>query len=289
MISEAEIRRLAARWQVDPMIPDLDYALGWFLAGFSTIPFAIAALRFKGGTCLRKCYFEGYRFSEDLDFTATRHTDSEELVRWVNQIAAWSAERAGPDFLAAPYRMEIVEDEYGKESFQLRVYYRGPLRWSGSPRAIRVDVTRDERLMWSREERILFHAYSDEVELEKPIISCYDLHEVLAEKVRALCGQRRFAISRDIYDIHRLIQSGVDVANIVNYLPEKFKVRGVDISALHVTTLEKRRSEFEQSWSKQLSYLIPDSDVISFEDVWQETLKVIRQLETLLKMSSWNS
>jgi predicted nucleotidyltransferase component of viral defense system len=24
---------------------------------------------FKGGTCLKKCFFETYRFSEDLDFT----------------------------------------------------------------------------------------------------------------------------------------------------------------------------------------------------------------------------
>jgi predicted nucleotidyltransferase component of viral defense system len=24
---------------------------------------------FKGGTCLRKCYYETFRFSEDLDFT----------------------------------------------------------------------------------------------------------------------------------------------------------------------------------------------------------------------------
>ena len=28
-------------------------------------------LLFKGGTCLKKCYFETYRFSEDLDFTVT--------------------------------------------------------------------------------------------------------------------------------------------------------------------------------------------------------------------------
>ena len=67
MITEAEIRRLAARWQVDPMIPDLDYALSWFLAGLSKTLKARSGLRFKGGTCLRKCYFPGYRFSEDLD------------------------------------------------------------------------------------------------------------------------------------------------------------------------------------------------------------------------------
>jgi predicted nucleotidyltransferase component of viral defense system len=24
---------------------------------------------FKGGACLKKCYFETYRFSEDLDFS----------------------------------------------------------------------------------------------------------------------------------------------------------------------------------------------------------------------------
>ena len=31
MIAEAEIRRYAAQWGVDPMVVDLDYALGWFL------------------------------------------------------------------------------------------------------------------------------------------------------------------------------------------------------------------------------------------------------------------
>lgn len=29
---------------------------------------------FKGGTCLKKCFFETYRFSEDLDFTVLDHT-----------------------------------------------------------------------------------------------------------------------------------------------------------------------------------------------------------------------
>jgi predicted nucleotidyltransferase component of viral defense system len=36
--------------------------------------FSVSACRdslvFKGGTCLRKCYFHDYRFSEDLDFTS---------------------------------------------------------------------------------------------------------------------------------------------------------------------------------------------------------------------------
>jgi hypothetical protein len=34
MIPEAEIRRLAAVARVDPMVLDLDYSLGWFLAAW---------------------------------------------------------------------------------------------------------------------------------------------------------------------------------------------------------------------------------------------------------------
>ena len=35
MISEAEVRRIAAATKIDPMVIDLDYSLGWFLLGMS--------------------------------------------------------------------------------------------------------------------------------------------------------------------------------------------------------------------------------------------------------------
>src|SRR3990170_2671798 len=272
MITEAEIRRLAARWQVDPMIPDLDYALSWFLAGLSKTLKARSGLRFKGGTCLRKCYFPGYRFSEDLDFTATRSISSNELNDWIAQITDWSTSQAGPDFTAAPYRLEVVEDEYGKESFQVLVYYRGPLRWGGSLRAIRLDITRDERLLWPAEDRPLYHAYSDSDELKALSVPCYTLREIFSEKVRAVCGQRRFAIARDVYDIHWLVQSGVAMVEIFSNLPEKFRHRGVNLNSLRVALLEKRRQEYEHSWRTQLDYLIPNSDLITFEDAWKTTI-----------------
>jgi predicted nucleotidyltransferase component of viral defense system len=48
-------------------IVEKDYVLGWLLAGIATLPeFALWVL--KGGTCVKKCFFETYRFSEDLDF-----------------------------------------------------------------------------------------------------------------------------------------------------------------------------------------------------------------------------
>lgn len=282
MISEAEIRRSAARWRIDPMIPDLDYTLSWFLAGLSKNLAARSGLCFKGGTCLKKCYFPGYRFSEDLDYTATRLITAEDIGNWIAQIADWSTSQAGPDLLAAPYRLEVVEDEYGKESFQVRVYYRGPLRWGGSPRAIRLDITRDEKLIWPVEDRPIYHSYSDGGEFESLSVPCYSLLEVLSEKVRAVCGQRRFAIARDVYDIHQLIQSGVILADIVACLPEKFYHRGVDLKSLSGDLLDARRAEYEQSWQRQLNYLIPDSDLVTFEDAWKTTIEAIHHIEGLI-------
>ena len=71
MIRDAEIRRVAGAAGVEPRIVELDYALGWALRGIAGNEYLSGRLVFKGGTCLRKCYFPDYRFSEALDFTAT--------------------------------------------------------------------------------------------------------------------------------------------------------------------------------------------------------------------------
>lgn len=68
MIVQREIIDRAKTWRVPPDTVDKDYVLGHFLSAF--VAYYGDALIFKGGTCLRKCYFENYRFSEDLDFTA---------------------------------------------------------------------------------------------------------------------------------------------------------------------------------------------------------------------------
>ncbi len=59
----------ARELSLDPNIVEKDYVLGWLLAGISSHPDLKSRWIFKGGTCLKKCFFETYRFSEDLDFT----------------------------------------------------------------------------------------------------------------------------------------------------------------------------------------------------------------------------
>lgn len=279
MISEAELRRLAARWQVDPMVTDLDYSLGWFIAAFYGANTAATRLYFKGGTCLRKCYFGRYRFSEDLDFTAISRLDGAQLLAWVERAAGWSVERDGPDFLATPPRLETVQDEYGRETYQVRVYYRGPLRWGGSPRAVRIDVTRDEQVLLPPESRALIHPYSDAALLSRTQVPCYTLAEILAEKLRAVGGQRRFAISRDLYDIRQLVQSGVSLDDVLPLLRAKFVAKGLDIAALEVDKIIARRTDFEADWEHRLRHLVRETQDKEFAAAWTVTVALLRQVE----------
>jgi predicted nucleotidyltransferase component of viral defense system len=205
-----------------------------------------------------------------------------DLMAWIEEATQKAAEQNGPDFAASPPRLEIIEDEYGSESFQVRVYFRGPLRWAGSPRAIRLDITRNERLLLPAAQRDLTHPYSDAATIKEVAIPCYDLKEVLAEKLRAVGGQRRFAISRDLYDIHRLVTSGVSVHRVARLLPDKFAARGVEITSLNIEHHSNRRTEFEIDWQRRLTYLVPDDQAVAFDAAWQNTIEVIQLVQTLL-------
>ena len=65
--------------------------LGWILAGINAHEELAENWVFKGGTCLKKCYFETYRFSEDLDFSLRdeSHLDEEFLKPVFEDLVAW--------------------------------------------------------------------------------------------------------------------------------------------------------------------------------------------------------
>ncbi len=278
MIAEAELRRLAAAWAVDPMIADLDYVLGCFLSQWYRNETA-QSLRFKGGTCLRKTYFGDYRFSEDLDFTAEERISIEELRALLRRTIQQMQDVFGLNLSERPPRIEIVSDDYGKESYQVRLYYRGPLRWRGDPRAIRLDISHDEYLGLPAEARDIIHPYSDLDLVTGVKIPCYSLAEMFSEKLRALSGQRRYAIARDLYDVYQLVERGsLDLYDVISILPSKFSVKGLNFKEIEMDYVENRRDEFERDWNRSLRYLLPTSEQTSFEEAWETLLELIRQM-----------
>lgn len=278
MIRDAEIRRIAGRACVEPRIVELDYALGWALRGIADHASLSRRLVFKGGTCLRKCYFPGYRFSEDLDFTAIGWFGWEEIEEAVREAFGEAAEASGIDFAARDPKLRVVEDEYGRETLRLRIYWRGPHERGGSPPGLRLDITRNEVLAFDPVLRDMAHPFSDAEELGGVAMTCYSLEEVMAEKVRAVLGQRIHAVSRDLYDIFCL-RERVDDDSVLRALPMKLAARDVAVEAGDIShRLLDRKSEFKADWGRNLSGLLPPGAEVEFEHAWERVVDYVTRV-----------
>jgi predicted nucleotidyltransferase component of viral defense system len=145
----------------------------------------------KGGTCLRKCYYETYRFSEDLDFTVTRGgpEDPTALIQIFNSIVEWVRENSGLELAIDESSFRVHQNRRGNPTIQGRVGYLAPNPPPVVPK-IKIDVTSDELIVESSVLRTVGHPYSD----GPPPISgvlCYSPSDLLAEKVRALAERCR--------------------------------------------------------------------------------------------------
>jgi predicted nucleotidyltransferase component of viral defense system len=97
VIDNCEILEAASSFSLLPNVVEKDYVLGWILGGINAHDELSQSWVFKGGTCLKKCYFETYRFSEDLDFTMRdeNHLDEEFLRPVFEEVIAWVTEQSG--------------------------------------------------------------------------------------------------------------------------------------------------------------------------------------------------
>ncbi len=118
MIDRPEIMEFAREFGLAPNVVEKDYVLGWLLAEISNHAELAATWVFKGGTCLKKCYFETYRFSEDLDFTLpdAEMFDEARLIQIFSDIAEWVVcfrEEDGVRFAPRAIRENLVPNMNG--------------------------------------------------------------------------------------------------------------------------------------------------------------------------------
>ncbi len=90
MIRKQDILDRAREWQLRADVVEKDYVLGWLLAAVAQQAETAAHWVFKGSTCLKKCYFETYRFSEDLDFSLLPEAayNAPSLTQTLREVAA---------------------------------------------------------------------------------------------------------------------------------------------------------------------------------------------------------
>lgn len=118
MIDKQEVLDLAREFGLAADVVEKDYCLGWVLAGINNHDSLGSQWVFKGGTCLKKCYFETYRFSEDLDFTIidSGHLDETFLGNAFKQVSEWVYEAAGIELPPDNISFDIYDNPRGNIS-----------------------------------------------------------------------------------------------------------------------------------------------------------------------------
>lgn len=276
MIPKSEILELATDTNLRPSVVEKDYVLGWMLAGINHHKIGKSWV-FKGGTCLKKCYFDTYRFSEDLDFTLTdeSHLDEPFLLSVFGEIGEWVYENTGIQIPANKLVFDIYSNKRKTISCQGRISYKGPVS-PASPNVfprIKLDLTADEMLVEPPVLNKVRHNYSDGLE-GGIYIQSYSYEEVFAEKTRALSERTR---PRDLYDVINFYRrpESENLADKVSQILEakcKFKLIPMPCIESLLTHKDECRAGWEQQLSHQLPFLPP------FDSYWDDLLPFLHWL-----------
>jgi len=195
---------------------------------------------FKGGTCLIKCYFGYFRFSEDLDFTYLNQKEFDGKSR--NKIRESMSEKINRlgeliEFITKQFNLDFKIEKENRKYLQFggsnafvtfKIWYDSVVL--NKPSFIKIQINFIEKLKYEikelpavfilgnrdkKEIEILFSNYSYLLNPAK--IKVYDLKEILIEKIRAILTRRGIK-ARDFVDIFLIIKK--DKLNLNNFKKE---------------------------------------------------------------------
>lgn len=278
MITSHEIKNLVTEWGLRDDVIEKDYIIGWVLWGIGSDPDLSAHWAFKGGTSLKKCYIETWRFSEDLDFTVfPGGPDKPEAIEpIIKRILERVHDESGIDFSVKTPVFKHADKYLYTEG---RIYYRGP-RNAPSAASIKLDISGSEKIAHPTVLREISHPYSDT--LPKPArVRCYAFEEVFAEKLRAMGERGR---PRDLYDIvllFRLQDFQTEPQLIKNVLTSKCASKGVSIPTLELIQNDRIKGELISEWSNMLGHQL--QALPPFEDFWSELPNIFNWLNETCK------
>ncbi|MGH2761119.1 MAG: nucleotidyl transferase AbiEii/AbiGii toxin family protein [Thermoleophilaceae bacterium] len=274
MIGRAAIDERVREWGLREDVVEKDYVLGWLLWGIAADPELGKSWVFKGGTCLKKCYIETYRFSEDLDFTVLPDgpVRPDEVAPALVRVLERVTDESGIDFSVMEPRFRSRRSEGSTEG---RVYYRGPRAAPGAA-SVKLDLTRDEVLARGTVMRPIAHPYDDALPAPAEV-RCYSFEELFAEKLRAMGERSR---PRDLYDIVNLYRRPdlrLRGEEIRAALIEKCESKGVSVPSFASIEASEFIVELESEWENMLGHQLPA--LPPFGQFWGELAALFDWLE----------
>jgi predicted nucleotidyltransferase component of viral defense system len=254
LITRPDIDDRVREWGLREDVVEKDYVLGWLLWGIGTDPVLSSKWVFKGGTCLKKCYIETYRFSEDLDFTILPDgpVSPADLSPLLPSLLQRVGDESGIDFGQRPPMLKGHDSGQYTEG---RIYYIGP-RNSPTVASVKLDLSASERLVRDSVSRKIAHSYPDALP-EPATVLCYSCPELFAEKIRAMGERGR---PRDLYDIINLFRQqtfGFEPDEISAVLDEKCRVKGIAAPTFESVTTPDVIAELKAAWANMLQHQLP--------------------------------
>ena len=272
MIGTAELHKFAEKEGLRFDQTEKDYIVLWLLYGLTRPDLAPKGWAFKGGTCLRHCYYEGYRFSEDLDFSCEPQGGNlEASLALLGRVVEWIQGESG-------IGMTLKEHQTVPGDFQIEIpiqYSRGGMRLQALPH-VKVQLTFDEPILSGIEERLVTPQYPDLLPFK---IASYSKLEIIAEKLRALLQQqKKRPRPRDLYDLwYILCRSGERYAweELEPLFQEKCRVRGIEPD-LNGLISENLREWNRDAWVDRLGPML--KELPEFEQTWRKWVETFRRM-----------
>ena len=266
MIKPGEIQQKAREVGVRDQQIEKDYVLSWILYGIAQHEHLSKNIVFKGGTVLKKIYFEDYRFSEDLDFTLRNNEiTNEQIFTWFKESFEYVLEEAN-------IRLAINDNnEHEDGGINFYISYVGPLGGQGNNKKVKVDISRSEQLVLDPVLKDVLIGYSDIVAHQ---LLCYPLEEVLVEKMR--CVMQRMA-ARDFYDIwYLLVVHQMDVEFHMNEFAKKCASKKLN-HADFPKKLAQRLPQYKVRWQSSMSEQI--QNLPNFDQVEREVQRRLKKVK----------
>ncbi len=282
MIEKNEILTVAKNLSLRPDTVEKDYVLGWMLQGIGEHQ-STKTWAFKGGTSLKKCFFETFRFSEDLDYTIkdNAHLDKDLLLGVFSSITESLSESVGIRFFPDRFTFKIIDKGNGNFSAQGKIHYNGPLNRKRGVASIKLDLTTDEILVLDTVRRKVNHSYSDEPE-QGIYANCYAFEEVVAEKIRALAQRIR---PRDLYDVVHFFRNREKIKNpqlVYNVLDQKCGYKRMAIPTFEYIQNHEKLDELEPQWDNMLAHQL--TSLPPMDSFWADLEPFFDWLEGQLKV-----
>lgn len=253
MITRQQIIRRADDDGVSPLAVERDYVLSHCLYAVAASPES-ARFVFKGGTALRMCYFDVYRYSADLDLSLVEGFRRGEALEAIGDALHHAFQEIGSPTLS------IVTDAGTK------IEYEGPL---GRIRRIKLDLDEDE-LILSAERRPLLRRYRDVGASEG--LPTYSLVEIAAEKLRCVIQRLQ---CRDFYDLHQLLEGrSVDANEAWEMFEAKARHKNID-SRGFFERFDARVPHYEDRWVDEMGEHVP-GELQAFETALRQLRRRLR-------------